>query len=210
MRSFGLAIRRADSLLAGPDGRETFARGGTSLTRYLRRVPVAARRRRLSLLPLLALAAWAGSTGSASAGSTVSEVTVLKPFEFVAPSCVPNEQVVATGTVRHRIKTTVDESGGVHVQDEYTAHGSGSGYDAADVLLLDPVASYSISDQQLQHTNFPAPTFEYTAAFYTRVIRHAETAAEDDLFLRSQVKMTMNAKGAVTAEFVRGPTLECR
>lgn len=160
-----------------------------------------------------ALGAWAGSASSALAGTTVSEVTVLKPFEIIAPSCVPNEQVVATGTVRHRIKTTVDESGGVHIQDEYTAHGSGSGYDAADVLLLDPVASYSISDQQLQHTNIPTPTFEYTAVFYTRVIRHGETAVVaggDDLFLRSQVKMTRNANGVFTAEFLRGPTLECR
>jgi hypothetical protein len=166
------------------------------------------------LVPVIAsVMAAVACAGTAAAGTTVTDVTVVKPAEMAVPNpCIPSELVLLTGTIRHRFKITVDDSGGTHIQDHYTAQGSGSGYDASDVLFLDPVAGYSFSDEQLQHTNFPNPTFEYTAVFYTKVIRRGETSAltGDDAFLRHHIKLTRNANGAVTAEFIRGPTLECR
>lgn len=168
-------------------------------------------RLRLPMLLMVPLLATIGLAGTAGAGTTVSEVTVDKPVAFSEPSCVPSEAVVLTGTIRLRFRITEDDSGGLHLDDFYTAQGRGSGFNVVtDPGLLTPVASYTASDQQLQSTNITAgSTFENNAVFYTRVIRLGESAPMDDLYLRTQAHFTVNANGLITVDrFEEG--LECR
>ncbi len=162
-------------------------------------------------MPLaLLLLATIGFAGTAGAATTFTEVVVEKPFSFSQPSCV-NETLVLTGFLRDRFRITVDDSGGVHINDYYSVHGRGSGFNVVtDPGLLTPVSSYTASDEQLQSTNFPDPTFEYNAVFYTRVIRLGESVSADDLYLRTQTHFTVNANGVITVDRFEGPTLECR
>ncbi len=156
-----------------------------------------------------ALFALGAMPGTASAGTTASEATIEKQVAFTQPSCVENEQVVLTGTIRHRFKLTVDDSGGMHLTHYYSAHGRGSGYDVADPLFLSPVASYTASDEQIQSTQFPEPTFAYNVVFNTRVIRQGERVAYDDLYMVTRAHLTMNANGVFTVERLE-ERLECR
>jgi hypothetical protein len=116
-----------------------------------------------------------------------------------------------TGTIRHHFKMTVDSSLGVHIDDYYSAHGSGSGFDVlTDPGLLMPVASYTASDEQLQSTNIPVNNFEYNAVFNTRVIRQAETVANDDLYMVSRAHMTWHADSPVPVVDRMDERMECR
>ena len=176
--------------------------------------PARFRRRWARLLGavVLTLATAATAATPAEAGTTVSEATVEQVFPFAGENpCLPTEQVVLSARIKDTFKITVDNSGGIHIDDYYSVHGSGSGFDVlTDPGLLTPVADYVLSDDQLQSTNFAGPTFDYNSVFYTRVIRLGETAPADDAYLRSQIHMTMNANGVFTASFERPPTLECR
>jgi hypothetical protein len=151
---------------------------------------------------------WAAAP--AVAGETVTEKTVERQVAFTEPSCVESETVVLTGTVRQRFKITVDSSGGIHVDDYYSAHGSGSGFDVlTDPGLLTPVAKYTASEEQLQSTNIPFGTFETNVVFNTRVIRQGETVAADDLYLVTRTHITINANGVPVVDRVE-ERLECR
>ena len=144
-----------------------------------------------------------------ASATTYTEATVEKPFAFSEPSCVPAEQVVLNGTMRHRFKITVDSNGGIHIEDTFTLHGQGSGYDVDPLTaLLAPVSSYTASDQQIHETNFNG-AFENTSVFRTIVNRLKDTVANDDLRLASEVHTTVNANYVFTAEFQR-ERLECR
>jgi hypothetical protein len=134
----------------------------------------------------------------------IREVSVERNIAFTQPSCVAAEQVVLTGTVRHRFQVNFDGSGGVHIHDYYSAHGRGTGY----VALLQPVASYVASDEQLQSTNLTSGSSS-TVVFNTRVVRLGESVTADDLILKSRVHFTMNANGVVTADFA-DETAECK
>lgn len=122
-------------------------------------------RRLLFVVAPMALAMTAAETTTLVAQPT--DVVVVKDFMFSEPSCVTGELVVLTGTLRHHFKITTDSSGGVHVNDYYAVNGRGYG---------EPThASYVASDEQLQSTNFPGPTFVYQVVFNTKVIRMGET-----------------------------------
>jgi hypothetical protein len=141
-----------------------------------------------------AVLATSAAAGAASAGTTVTETTVEKQFTFSQPSCIEAEQVVLTGTIRHRFRMTVDENGGLHLDDYYSAHGSGSGFNVVtDPGLLTPVSSYVASDEQIQSTYIREPMFVNSVVFNTRVVRKGESVREDDLTLRTRVHITINA-----------------
>jgi hypothetical protein len=154
------------------------------------------RRRMATSAGSLAVVLAASAPAPALAGETLTDTTVEKQVAIAQASCVPAETLVLTGTIRHRFKITIDSSGGLHIDDYYSAHGSGSGFNAVtDPGLLMPVAKYTVSDEQLQSTQFPDPTFAYNAVFNTRVIRQGESVATDDLYMVSRVHVTTNANG---------------
>jgi hypothetical protein len=161
----------------------------------------------LVLVPVLAALAAPAAT---SADTIFKDVSVQQNVALIEPSCVPDEFLALTGTVRHRFVIRMDSSGGSHLDDYYSAHGSGSGFSVEDVLMQTPISSYVASEDALQTTNVSGPGFEYDAVFYTRVIRQGETVPADDLYLRSHTHFTLNANGVPSASFVEPPTLVCR
>jgi len=168
-----------------------------------------ARSLRRHLLATAAVLTTSAAAGAASAGTTVTDATVEKQVAFSQPSCVEAEQVVLTGTIRHRFRITFDENGGVHIDDYYSAHGSGSGFNVlTDPGLLVPVASYVASDEQLQSTYIREPMFVNTVVFNTRVVRKGEGVREDDLTLRTRMHITINSNGIPVLRD-DPPSLEC-
>jgi hypothetical protein len=163
------------------------------------------RRRMATSVASLAVVFAASAPAPALAGETVTDTTVEKQVTIVQAGCVPAETLVLTGTIRHRFKITIDSSGGIHIDDYYSAHGSGSGISAP----LMPVAKYTVSDEQLQSTQIPGPTFAYNAVFNTRVIRQGESVGMDDLYLVSRVHMTFNAGGVPVVDRM-DESIECR
>jgi hypothetical protein len=154
--------------------------------------------------------ATSAAAGTASAGTTLADATVERQVAFSEPSCVENERVFLTGTIRQRFHLTADGSGGLHLDLYYSAHGQGSGFDIlTDPLFLTPVASYTASDEQIQSFQLPEPTFTANTVFNTRVIRQAERVADDDLYMVTRMHMTWNGNGIPTVDRFE-ERLECR
>ncbi len=148
-------------------------------------------------------------------GVVLADTQASHDEDMSEPTCVAAEEFVGTGHFVHRFQIVSDGTGGMHLQDHYTASGSGSGQ-VADELSptgFTQVSSYQFSDDQIASTNLPgfplAQPFETNVVFYTKVIRKAETVANDDLFLREQAQVTIDANGQITAAFDR-PSSECR
>jgi hypothetical protein len=160
----------------------------------------------LVFIPILAVLAM---PAPASADTIYKDVTVERNFAISEPSCVADEVLVLTGTVRDRFVIRMDNSGGWHFDDYNSTHGSGSGFSVSDVLMQTPISSYVVSDDALTTTNIPGPSFETDSVIYTRVIRQGETVAADDLYLRTHTHFTLNANGVPTASFEQ-PTSVCR
>jgi hypothetical protein len=164
----------------------------------------------LVFVPVLAALAAPATT---SADTIFKDVTVQRDFAISEPSCVPDEFLVLTGTVRDRLVIRMDSSGGWHFDDYSSTHGSGSGFSVSDVLMQTPIASYFANDDALTTINIPGPTFETDTVSYTRVIRQAETVdpvtGGDDLYLRTHTHFTLNANGVPTAS-VDQPSAVCR
>src|SRR5436190_1240919 len=104
----------------------------------------------LVFVPVLAALAAPATT----AADTISkDVSVERSFAFSEPSCVPDEFLALTGTVRDRFVLRMDNSGGLHLDDYHSVHGSGSGFGVEDFLMQSPISSYVASDDALTTTN---------------------------------------------------------
>lgn len=131
---------------------------------------------------------------------------------IAANPCIPDERLDIKGRVTEVLRIVQDTGGGMHIEDQYKAVGSGTGSmpSATESSTLVAVSSYQYSEDSLSSQNIGLLPMEMNFVHYTRAVRQGESIRSDDAFIREQTHVTINANGTITADFSKGPTLECR
>lgn len=131
--------------------------------------------------------------GAAPAGAEIVNTRVPLSFEFVGCS---GEAATVTGTLQVITREKSDQAGGRHVFGHFTFHGQGTSTSGTEYVVF--------LSSTFVHT-FPAGGGEaFTNTVPSVLIRQGEGLPDDDAITRVALHFTMNANGAVVANFENG------